>query len=218
MKAFYCGGTSSNYSPSVQFTTLDTCPQMFNLSVQTFNSNQAKARFSWDTTGSYVFARLILRIDTSGSSWLTAGGFGIYYPTNYVNKFGLIPGESYRAQGRLFCDSNITAYRSLSWINPPVFWTQPGSIKMDGGVSINHLNIYPNPSVDVFNISFSSDKVQALEIKILNVVGEIVYFEEKESYIGEYTKTINLTGYSKGVYFLEVSDKEGFVRKKLILQ
>ena len=44
--------------------------------------------------------------------------FWVYYPTLYVNKFGLQSGESYRAQGRTFCDPNITAYRSPNWTSP----------------------------------------------------------------------------------------------------
>ena len=64
MKAFYCGGTLSNYSPAIQFTTSDDCPDMNNLSVQTFNNNTSKAKFTWDTTGAYTFARITLRVDT----------------------------------------------------------------------------------------------------------------------------------------------------------
>ena len=94
MKAFYCNGTSSNYSAPVQFTTKDPCPDMTNLTATTFNGNQAKVRFDWDTTGAYTFARILLRVDTAGSVWQTAGGFGVYYPTLFVNKFGLQPGES----------------------------------------------------------------------------------------------------------------------------
>ena len=78
MKAFYCGGTESGYSSPVSFTTGDDCPPMTNLSVTTFNANQSKARFQWDTTGAYVFARIALRVDTAGATWLTAGGFGVY--------------------------------------------------------------------------------------------------------------------------------------------
>ena len=67
---------NQNYSSPVQFTTKDVCPDMTNLSVQTYNYNHSKARFSWDTTGVFVFARIKLRVDTAGASWLTAGGFG----------------------------------------------------------------------------------------------------------------------------------------------
>ena len=217
MKAFYCGGTSSNYSPAVQFTTSDVCPEMTNLTATTFNGNQSKVRFNWDTTGAYTFARILLRVDTSGANWQTAGGFGVYYPTFFVNKFGLQSGESYRAQGRTFCDSNITAYRSPTWTSP-IFWTQPGSIKLDGGVSINNLDVYPNPSRDIFNISFNSEKQQDLIIRILNVVGAEVYRDDRQEFIGEYIKQISLDFYGNGLYFLEIQTSDGIVNKKLILQ
>ncbi|MDC1025087.1 fibronectin type III domain-containing protein, partial [Flavobacteriales bacterium] len=135
MKAFYCGGTESNYSAPSQFTTSMACPPMSSLTATTFNANQSKVRFEWDTTstlGTYVFARVLLRVDTLGASWQTAGGFGVYYPQSYVTKFGLQPGESYRATGRLFCDSNVTSHKSLYLANP-IFWTQPGTIRMGGG-------------------------------------------------------------------------------------
>ena len=216
MKSFYCGGMESAYSPAQQFTTAGDCAEMTNLSVQTFGGNHYKARFSWDTTGIYVFARIALRIDTAGANWQTAGGFGVYYPTFSVNKFGLQSGQSYRAQGRTFCDSNITLYRS--WWTSPIFWTQPGSIRLNGGTSINNLNVYPNPTDNIFNVSFMSEELQSLSIRVLNVMEEIVYEDLLDQYIGEYTKRISLVDYSKGIYFLKITDNQGTINKKKILQ
>jgi hypothetical protein len=218
MKAFYCGGTESGYSSPESFTTGDDCPPMTNLTVSTFNNNYAKARFQWDTTGAYVFARVALRVDTAGATWQTAGGFGVYYPTLQVNKFGLQQGESYRAQGRTFCDPNITSYRSF-WTSP-IFWTQPGQlpIRGEGGTTINNLDVYPNPSRDIFNVTFVAEDVQDLEVRVINVVGEVVYTEALEQFVGEYTKQIDLTDNSKGVYFLEITTNAGVVNKKLIIQ
>ena len=144
--------------------------------------------------------------------------FGVYYPQLFVNKFGLTPGQSYRAQGRTFCDSNITAYRSPTWTSPPVFWTQPGSIRYNGGNSINNLNIYPNPSRNIFNISFKSNIIQNFRIRILNLLGKEVYLENKLKFIGEYTRQINLENFDKGIYFLEIKNNTGITNKKLILQ
>jgi len=191
---------------------------MTNLQVQTFNSNHTKAKFSWDTTGVYVFARVTLRVDTSGSPWQTVGGFGTYFPAFQVNKFGLTTGESYRAMGRTFCDANITAYRS--WWTSPIFWTQPGTlIRIESeNSSIEDLSIYPNPSRDVFNISFTSEQKQNLKVRILNVIGEHLINEDLQQFIGEYTKQIDLTNKSKGIYFLEIETKDGVINKKLILQ
>jgi hypothetical protein len=189
---------------------------MTNLSVQTFGGNHYKARFSWDTTGTYVFARIALRIDTAGANWQTAGGFGIYYPSLSVNKFGLQSGQSYRAQGRTFCDANITIYRS--WWTSPIFWTQPGSIRLNGGTTLNNLDIYPNPTDNIFNVSFVSEEIQSLSVRVLNIVGEVLYEESLDRFIGEYTKQISLGDYSKGIYIIEVRDNKGTINKKIILQ
>ena len=199
MKAFYCGGTVSSYSSPVQFTTKELCPEMTNLTAQTFYFNNNKVRFNWDTTGSYVFARILLRIDSIGSSWQTAGGFGIFYPNLSVNKYGMQAGEFYRAQGT-FCDSNITNYKS--WWTSPIFWQQPSQIRLGGGNTISNFEVYPNPSMDVFNVSFVSDEKQNIKLKIFNVVGEEIFEDKKEEYIGEYVRQINLIKYPKRNIFL----------------
>jgi hypothetical protein len=89
---------------------------------------------------------------------------------------------------------------------------------MSGGSSITNLDVYPNPSRDLFNISFNSEKVQDLRIRILNVVGAEVYLEDRQEFIGEYTKQISLDNYGKGIYFLEIETSTGVINKKLILQ
>ena len=33
----------------------------------------------------------------------------------------------------------------------------------------------PNPSDDIFNISFISQEIQSLKIRVLNIVGEVIY-------------------------------------------
>ncbi len=38
--------------------------------------------------------------------------------------------------------------------------------------------VYPNPSRDIFNVSFVSEEVQDLEIRIVNLLGEVIFIEE----------------------------------------
>jgi len=104
-------------------------------------------------------------------------------------------------------------------LTPPVIWTQPGgSAKIEGGTAIKNLDVYPNPSRDVFNISFTSEQVQDLKVRIMNVIGEELVNESLEQFIGEYTKQIDLTKNAKGIYFLEIETNNGVINKKLILQ
>ena len=77
---------------------------------------------------------------------------------------------------------------------------------------------YPNPSRDIFNVTFTSEDIQNLEVRIINVIGEVVYTENLEQFVGQYTKQVDLATYTKGVYFLEITTDNGVINKKLILQ
>ena len=215
MKAWYCGAGVSAWSAIQNFTTLDLCPNVINFSVST--PTTTKASFTWSTTAAYSFVRIKLRPDITGGVWTTAGGFGVVYPALSKDKNGLVPGQTYRASARTWCDPAGGTYRADSW-TAPIFWTQPSAIRIEGGNSINNLAIYPNPSKDIFNISFTSDTKQDLKVRIMNVIGEEVINDNLEQFIGEYTKQINLSDNAKGVYFLEITTNDGVVNKKLILQ
>jgi hypothetical protein len=219
MKAWYCGGGASSWTGLSTFTTADNCPNVGNLTA--VGANPTKATFTWDASnGSYEFVRLKARVDSisnpTGSDWFQIGGSGVAYGTYTKDKNGLVAGETYRGQARAFCDPNGGAYFSLSW-TPLVYWTQP-VVRVEGGTAIANLDVYPNPSRDLFNVTFTSEDVQDLEVRVINVVGEVVYTENLQQFVGEYTKSIDLETYTKGVYFLEITTNNGVVNKKLILQ
>jgi hypothetical protein len=85
-------------------------------------------------------------------------------------------------------------------------------------LNIDKLTIYPNPSKDVFNVEFTSLVSHDLEVRIINSIGEIVYIDNVNNHIGEYSTSISLEKYSKAIYFLEIQTDNGIVNKKLILQ
>ena len=90
-------------------------------------------------------------------------------------------------------------------------------LKRPAGVVENNLevNIYPNPSSNIFNLEFNSDS--ETEILVTNVLGEQVYFESIQS-IGEYNTKIDLSNYSEGIYNLTIKTSDGISNHKLILQ
>jgi hypothetical protein len=49
-------------------------------------------------------------------------------------------------------------------------------------------------------------------------MGELVYQEKANQFIGEYTKLIDLGNHSKGVYFLEITTDNNVVNRKIIIQ
>ena len=220
IKAEYQSGCVSSFGPVSYFTTLTECPNVGNFAVST--PRTTRATFTWDdSNGPYSFVRIKLRVDSisnpSVSDWQNAGGFGINYGTWTKNKNGLTPGETYRGQSKTWCDPAGGPYRASSW-TPLVFWTQPTSIRLKGESIIANLDVYPNPSRDIFNVSLTSEEAQDFDVRVINVVGEAVYTENLEEFIGEYTKQIDLANYTKGVYLLEITTNNGVVNKKLILQ
>jgi plastocyanin len=222
VKLWYCdaGATPTAWVVGPNFTTLAECPNVGNFTA--YGATATKATFDWDdSNGSYEFVRIKMRVDSisnpQGSDFISVGGFGVTYGTFTKDKAGLVPGQTYRAQARTWCDPTGGAYRSATW-TPLVFWTQPTSIRLEGGSAINNLAIYPNPSRDIFNISFTSDTKQNLSVRIFNVIGEELINENLEQFIGEYTKQINLSDNAKGIYFLEIEMDDGVINKKLILQ
>jgi hypothetical protein len=218
-KAWYCSASASSFSSLSTFTTLDPCPNVLNLAVSSGSNTQAT--FSWTApTAPYSFVRIKLRVDSVGSAWFTAGGFGVMYPALTRNKNGLTPGQTYRASSRTWCNPSGGAHKALAW-TPFVFWTQPGTlirIEDENSTAITNLEVYPNPSRDIFNVSFVSDEVQNLSISIINVVGEAVYTADLDQFVGQFTKEVSLATYPKGVYFLEITTDKGVINKKLILQ
>jgi hypothetical protein len=216
MKAWYCGGGNSAWSANYTFTTEDDCPNPGNLAVTT--PSTTKATFIWDdSNGAYSFVRLIMRADTiGGTTWLNVGGSGVAYGTFTKNKNNLTPGMSYRGQARSWCDPNGGAWKAPAY-TPLLFWTMPTVIRLEGGTTIANLEVYPNPSRDVFNVTFSSEDVQDLKVRILNLIGEELLTEDLQQFIGEYTKQIDLSNNAKGIYFLEITTNNGLINKKLIL-
>ena len=77
------------------------------------------------------------------------------------------------------------------------------------------VNIYPNPSSNIFNLELSLDS--EAEISVTNILGEQIYFESTQS-IGEFNTQIDLSNYSKGIYNLTLKTSDGLSNHKLILQ
>ena len=185
VKLWYCDGQNTGFVSGPNFTTLDACPNVGNLAVST--PTTTKATFTWDASnGAYSFVRLKARPESANpqpSDWFNIGGAGVAYGTNTKNKNGLTPGQDYRGQARTWCDPNGGPYRAPTW-SSLLFWTQPTSVRLEGGESISNLDVYPNPSRDIFNITFVSETVQDLQVRVLNVVGEEIVIEDLQQYVG----------------------------------
>ena len=84
--------------------------------------------------------------------------------------------------------------------------------------SIANLDVYPNPSRDVLNVTFTNKEKQTVTVKVINLIGEEIFTENLTEFVGQYTKVIDMSNQPKGVYFLEITTSTGGINKKIVLQ
>ena len=77
------------------------------------------------------------------------------------------------------------------------------------------INIFPNPGNGEFSLSFSTSRKDNYMVKILNSIGQVVYSEGLNSFVGNYTRKMNVALYGKGVYVVHISGSNGETVKKL---
>ncbi len=72
------------------------------------------------------------------------------------------------------------------------------------------VDIFPNPTMNIINIVNNSTDV--FNLTVYSVLGKQIF---KES-INERETSIDLTNYSKGIYFLQIDEKGGMIQKKIV--
>lgn len=94
-------------------------------------------------------------------------------------------------------------------------------VKICAGIPVNTaesaISVYPNPADGVVNIAIAAGQEQ-LNLLIADVRGQIVYREALMNTVGDYTHKVDVSGFSRGVYFVELVNSKNFVIKKIILE
>ena len=109
--------------------------------------------------------------------------------------------------------STVTPVSGSNFTGASVVWTPASTIGINEAANVNPtINVYPNPTEGVFNVDFNN----ATNIKVFNALGVIVYDEKiEQSTTG--TKHIDLTTFSNGVYFINVSNGINSSNHKILM-
>ena len=114
---------------------------------------------------------------------------------------------------------NASGTNKSGWTSFKYFTTLSGSRITAGEAQLTQkLRIFPNPTRGIFNIVFVSDKLDDFEITIIDVFGKLIAQEKKQAFIGEYNKQLDLSGYPRGMYTVQIRTKTSFVNKRVVLQ
>ena len=124
--------------------------------------------------------------------------------------------EVYGENGQLFL-----TFQSDGAMNYPGFtaeWTVGNVGVEEQNTQFSNLQVYPNPASNMLNVSFNMDQNQSFGIKLISTTGQVVYQENTSNFSGNYVNSIDLSGISKGVYFLNISNETGTVNKKVVVK
>ena len=79
------------------------------------------------------------------------------------------------------------------------------------------INVYPNPSIGEFSISYESPLSGHFLVEIVNAAGQNISSEAWHLTQGKNEKTFTLHEFPKGMYFVSITGKGGHVVRKIIL-
>ena len=208
----WSNGNISSWSSTQQFTTGVVCTTPTNPGEINITSNSTD--FVWDAipSGAWGYRLMYLK---QGAAWGTKIVDTV--STNLYNAINLDPNTTYRWRVQALCEqsgSNNSGFTGFRY-----FTTISSSRITAGDVELaEDLNIYPNPTDGIFNISFISEELDNFEISVFDAFGKQIFIEEKQNFIGEYTKQIDLFDYKKGIYLVHIRTKNSFTSKRIVFQ
>ena len=80
------------------------------------------------------------------------------------------------------------------------------------------LKVFPNPTNGMVTLSSKNAMSSYLTIQVMNIEGEKVYNENAGVVSGSINKTIDLSSFAKGFYFIRVITDKETINKKISLQ
>ncbi|HMK27811.1 MAG TPA: T9SS type A sorting domain-containing protein [Chitinophagaceae bacterium] len=132
----------------------------------------------------------------------TTGALGATISYSFVDSFPLAGTNQYRL--KLVDRNNQYKYSSVISLN-----------KKQAGFSLQ--NSFPNPFINELNVQLLSDKVQPVQLQLIDVSGKIVFNRREICNSGTSNIVLdNLAGLQAGVYLLKVITVEGSFQQQLI--
>lgn len=88
---------------------------------------------------------------------------------------------------------------------------------------INDINalgfeVFPNPTTGKFTIGFNTRSVVSVDLTVFNSLGASLYSEKSLLVSGKFSKVIDFTGKSEGIYYIKIESEAGSFIRKLVIQ
>lgn len=80
------------------------------------------------------------------------------------------------------------------------------------------LLVYPNPSTGIVHLTISGQEGKKVEVQVLNVIGSVVYRETLTELNDRYTKTLDLSRFANGLYYVKLEGEGTSQICKLVIR
>ena len=84
--------------------------------------------------------------------------------------------------------------------------------------NIVSLKVFPNPTRNKINVLMNITKAKTLTFQLLNVAGSVLWQETVKFKPGQFSKTIDLSPYGKGIRILQLTADDGSITRKIVLE
>jgi len=81
-----------------------------------------------------------------------------------------------------------------------------------------NLLVYPNPSTGIVHIAINGFEGRKLELRVLNVIGSVIYREAITELNDRYTKTLDLSKFASGLYYVKLDGDNASQMRKLVIR
>lgn len=80
------------------------------------------------------------------------------------------------------------------------------------------LLVYPNPSTGIVHVSINGFEGRKLELRVLNVIGSVLYRETLTELNDRYIKVLDLSKFTSGLYYVKLESESGSEMRKLVIR
>lgn len=90
------------------------------------------------------------------------------------------------------------------------------TVGIEGYTALGMLKVFPNPANEQLNVTLLMDDNSHISMRLINSLGQTVYTVE-ENNIQQLQKSISTKNFSRGIYFLELSNEKGKIVEKVLI-
>ena len=78
--------------------------------------------------------------------------------------------------------------------------------------------VYPNPSTGIVHLTINGFENRRVELRVLNVIGSVVYRELLTELSDRTTKTLDLSKIASGLYYIKLEGEDVSEMRKLVIR